>query len=301
MQIEIHAGGPTPAEIDDRVPRVALVTLRRCLALGQTRIGLGLLLLVVLIALVGPFFAPYTHSELVAAPFAKPSSTVLLGTDYLGHDVLSRLLWGGRSVLWMSLGAAALGVVAGTIVGLVAGYSRGYLDALLMRTMDLLLAFPTIVLVLLFISLIGTKLWLIVALIAVVWMPQVARVARGTTLEITQLDFIKASHAIGIPRRRILMREILPNIITPLMVEFGLRLTWSIALIAAISFLGFGIQPPSADWGLMVNENRNGLTLSPWGVVAPVLCIAVLTIGANLITEGVAQVVAGTDREGAAA
>jgi peptide/nickel transport system permease protein len=161
-----------------------------------------------------------------------------------------------------------------------------------MRLMDVILAFPQIVLVLLFISMLGSNLALIVGLVALSWVPQVARVARGVTADVVHREYVQAAEAIGLPRRRILMREVLPNVATPLLVEYGLRLTWSIAVIAAISFLGFGIQPPNADWGLMINENRNGITLQPWAVVAPAACIAIFAIGTNFVTEGISRAVA---------
>jgi len=186
----------------------------------------------------------------------------------------------------------------GVSVGLTAAYSRSVLDEVLMRSTDLLLAFPQIVLVLLFVSLIGPKLWLIVLLVALAWAPQVARVARGATLEVVGREYVESAEVIGVARWRILLREVLPNVASPLLVEFGVRLTWSIALVAGISFLGFGIQPPNADWGLMINENRQGITLQPWAVLAPVACIALFTVGTNLITDGIARTNAGIDRAG---
>ena len=196
----------------------------------------------------------------------------------------------------MAFAAASLGVSFGAAVGLLAAYSRSALDDVLMRGMDIILAFPQIVFVLLFVSLLGPKLWLIVLLVAFSWVPQVARVARGITSEVVQREYVESAEMIGLPRRRILVREILPNVTTPLLVEYGLRLTWSIALIAAVSFLGFGIQPPSADWGLMINENRTILTTQPWAVVVPALCIAMFAIGTNFIAEGLARAIAGVDR-----
>jgi peptide/nickel transport system permease protein len=156
------------------------------------------------------------------------------------------------------------------------------------------LAFPQIILVLLFVSMLGTKLWLVAVLIAVSWVPQVARVARGVTSEIVEREYIQAAEVIKTPARRILRKEVLPNIITPLAVEFGLRLTWSIALVAAISFLGFGIQPPNADWGLMISENREIITIQPLPLVVPAICIALLAIGTNFVTDGLARGVART-------
>jgi len=273
-------------------------TLARSLGYGRMRIGLGLVTFVVLLTLVGPLVAPHTPDELVGLPAEPPSGRFLLGTDYLGHDVLSRVLWGGRSVVWMAFAAATLGVAVGAAVGLLAAYSRSVTDDLLMRGMDVILAFPQIVFVLLFVSLLGPKLGLIVVLVAVTWVPQVARVVRGITSDIVHREYVESAELIGLPRRRILTREILPNVTTPLMVEYGLRLTWSIALIAAISFLGFGIQPPNADWGLMINENRTILTIQAWAVVVPATCIALFAIGTNLVAEGIARAIAGVDRRG---
>lgn len=273
-------------------------TMARSLQYGRTRLGLALLGFIVLLALVGPFVAPHAPDAVAGLPAQSPSGQFLLGTDYLGHDVLSRVLWGGRSVVWMAFVAATLGVTVGAAIGMLAAYSRGATDDVLMRGMDVILAFPQIVFVLLFVSLLGPKLGLIVVLVALTWVPQVARVARGITSDIVHREYVESAELIGLSRRRILAREILPNVTTPLMVEYGLRLTWSIALIAAISFLGFGIQPPNADWGLMINENRNILTIQPWAVVVPAACIAVFAIGTNFIAEGISRAVAGLDRQG---
>ncbi len=279
--------------------RRRLRTLRRSLRYGRVRVGVVLLGLVVLVALIGPLVAPHDPDAVIGLPASAPSGQFPLGTDYLGHDVLSRVLWGGRSVLWMAFSAATLGVALGAAVGLLAAYAGSIADDLLMRGMDVILAFPQIVFVLLFVSLLGPKLGLIVVLVAVAWVPQVARVVRGITSDVVQREYVESAELIGLSRWRILTREVLPNVTTPRMVEYGLRLTWSIALIAAISFLGFGIQPPNADWGLMINENRNILTLQPWPILAPAVCIGVFAIATNLIAEGVGRAIAGVDREGA--
>jgi peptide/nickel transport system permease protein len=278
------------------MPRSPVLT--RALGSARTRIGLALTVSVVLLALVGPLAAPYDPAAVVGLPYSGPSWHHLLGTDYLGHDVLSRVLWGGRSVVWMAFAGATLGVAVGAAIGLAAGYSRSGLDDVLMRAMDVILAFPQIVLVLLFVSIVGTKLWLIVLVVALAWVPQVARVIRSLTAEVSRREYVESAEANALPRRTILVREILPNVTTPLMVDYGLRLTWSIALVAGVSFLGFGIQPPNADWGLMINENRQGLTLNPWAVTVPAVCIAVFAVGTNFVTEGVARAVARTDADG---
>jgi len=291
------SGGLTLERLADMRHGPRMKTLTGALRYGRTRVGVTLTAGVVLLALVGPLVAPHSPDAFVGIPAQPPSWSFLLGTDYLGHDVLSRVLWGGRSVVWMAFAAATLGVVLGATVGLLAAYSRSHLDDVLMRSMDVVLAFPQIVFVLLFVSLLGPRLWLIVLLVAVSWVPQVARVARGITAEVVHREYVEAAEMIGLPRRRVLAREILPNVTTPLTVEYGLRLTWSIALIAAISFLGFGIQPPNADWGLMINENRAIVATQPWALVVPAVCIALFAIGTNFIAEGVARSIAGIDRQ----
>jgi peptide/nickel transport system permease protein len=272
-------------------------SLARALRQRQTQVGLVITLLVLGVALLGPLFASYEPSAIVGLPAQGPSSAFPLGTDALGRDVLSRVLWGGRNLVWVAFLATALGVFVGAALGMLAGYSRSWVDDALMRTMDIVLAFPQIILVLLFVSMLGTKLWLVAVLIAASWVPQVARVARGVTSEIVEREYIQAAEAIKVPAHRILRREVLPNIITPLAVEFGLRLTWSIALVAAISFLGFGIQPPNADWGLMISVTREIITIQSLPLLVPAACIALLAIGTNFVTEGWARTIARTTRQ----
>jgi peptide/nickel transport system permease protein len=275
------------------------MNLREVMRHVQIPLGLTITAVVVLIAVLGPLFAPHTPQEFVAAPFASSSMQPPLGADALGRDVLSRVLWGGRSVLWMSFAASVLGVGAGVAIGLFAGYSNSRASEVTMRSLDLVLAFPQLVLVLLFVSLLGASPWLVVGLTALAWMPGSARVVRGIVVEESQREYVQASRVVGLPRRQILFTEILPNLTTPILVEFALRMTWSIGLIAGLSFLGAGVQPPNADWGLMISENRNGLVVQPWATVVPVILIAVFTIGTNLIADGVARTIAGVDRLGA--
>ena len=272
--------------------------LRRAAALARTRIGLGICGLMLAIALFGPLVAPHSPTEFVAAPNTGPSSNALFGADALGRDVFSRWLHGGLTVLWLSLAATIVGIVVGTIVGLVAAYARNWLDDVLMRGNDVLLSFPQIILVLLAVSAIGPKLWLIVLTVGFTHAPRVARVMRGAGQEVVERDFIKAAEVVGEKRWRIVFGELLPNVTSPLLVELGLRMTYSISLVAAVSFLGFGLQPPAADWGLMINENRLSITVQPWAVFLPVLAIGLLTVGTNLITDGVARAAIGLDRGG---
>jgi peptide/nickel transport system permease protein len=250
----------------------------------------------VVFVVIGPWIAPHSPTEFVGRPFAPRSDNAWLGTDVLGRDVWSRVCWGGRSVLIMSVVATVLGVGAGIVVGLTTAYSTSIWSAATMRLMDLIIAFPQLVLVLLFVSLLGPSTPLIVALVALAWTPGTARVTRGIALEELQRDYVLAHEAVGLSRARLLVREVLPNLATPLLVEFALRLTWSIGLIAALSFLGFGVQPPDPDWGLMISENRGGLVIQPWATVAPAFMIVLFTVGTNLIAEGIARSIAGIDR-----
>lgn len=271
---------------------------RRALRMFRTRLGLALTVTVALVAIFGPLFAPHSPTAIVGTPFASPSSSAILGTDVLGRDVFSRLLWGGRSILTISLGATVIGSLLGLGLGLLAGYFRGAVDEVIMRLVDTVLALPGIVLVMVFISMTGPTPALIALLIGISHAPAVARIARGVTLEVSQRDFVLAAEALGVPRRRVILREIAPHLTTPMLVDFGVRLTWSIMIVAALSFLGFGLQPPTADWGLMINENRNGMSFQPWAVAAPAAMIALLTIGTNLLAEGVARAAAGADGNG---
>jgi peptide/nickel transport system permease protein len=293
------AASPIGALARRRRQRPLTLLLRRSLRQRRTKIGVTLVLLLVGVAVIGPLFAPHAPAAFAGAPYAHPSSGALLGTDSLGRDVLSRFLWGGRSILGLSAAATAIGLLLGISIGLFAAYSRGLLDDVLMRGMDVILAFPSIVLALVAVATVGPKLWLIVLVVGLTTMPRVARVTRGASLEIVERDYVHAAQAMGEPRRKILVGEILPNVTSPLLVEASLRLTYSIGLIAGLSFLGFGLQPPAADWGLMINENRQGLTVQPWGVVMPVIAIALLTIGTSLIGDGVARASAGIERGGA--
>jgi peptide/nickel transport system permease protein len=270
--------------------------LRRAASLARTRIGLAIVGLMLAIAIFGPLVAPHSPTEFVAVPNSGPSSTALFGADALGRDVFSRWLHGGLTVIWLSAAATIVGIVVGTVVGLVAAYSRNWLDDVLMRGNDVMLSFPQIIFVLLAVSAIGPKLWLIVLTVGFTHAPRVARVMRGAGQEVVERDFIKAAEVVGEKRWRIVFGELLPNVTSPLLVELGLRMTYSIGLVAAVSFLGFGLQPPTADWGLMINENRLSITVQPWAVFLPVLAIGLLTVGTNLITDGVARAAIGLDR-----
>jgi peptide/nickel transport system permease protein len=277
-------------------PRRRMALLADAMRLGRTRVGLVIVAVIVVVALAGPLVAPHSPTEFVAAPNSPPGGEAVFGADALGRDVLSRFLYGGRTVLWLAAASTLLGMVVGVVVGLIAAYSRNWLDDVLMRANDVLLAFPQIIFVLLAVSAVGPKLWLIVLTVGLTHAPRVARVMRGAALEVVERDFVKSAEVVGERRWRIVFGEVLPNVTSPLLVESGLRMTYSIGLVAGISFLGFGLQPPTADWGLMINENRLSITVQPWAVLLPVAAIGLLTVGTNLITDGLSRALAGIDR-----
>jgi peptide/nickel transport system permease protein len=259
-------------------------------------IGLGLAGFVVLLAIIGPSVAPDSPTAFVTLPFDVPSAHYLLGGDDLGRDVLSRVLAGGWLLLLMALGATAFGIIVGAIAGISAAYLRGRWDGLIMRTVDVILAFPSLVFALLLVSIIGPKIWLIVIAVGFTHAPAVARVLRSATLDISERDYVKAVELQGVKPTKVMRSEILPNLISPLMVESGLRLTYSIVLMAGLNFLGFGLPPPAANWGYMIQENRIGLNTNPWAVIVPAALIALLTIGTNTFTDAIARVAIGVDR-----
>lgn len=251
----------------------------------RTRIGLVLVLLIVAIALLGPLLAGSTR-EFVAAPFASPSEFGPFGTDVLGRDVWARFLSGGRSTLSVAVAATALGVGVGSLIGLGTALSSSFLSRWTSRALDLALVFPVYVLILVFVAVFGGGS--VVFVIAIAYIPIVGRVIRAAALEIVRREHVQYARLLGVSKWEILRRELLPNVTGPLSVEAGLRLTYAIAMTAALSYLGFGPRPPAPDWGSMISENQVGLQVQPWGVLLPVLTIAVLTIGTNLIAEGFA-------------
>jgi len=248
-------------------------------------VGLTLLTTVLMIALFGPFFAPHSITATVGPPGQPPSPSAPLGTDFLGRDVLSRLLNGGRSVVWLGGAATAFSYLLGVTVGLVAGYSRSIIDPILMRGVDVLLAFPALLILLLLVSGLGTHVWVLLLGVALVQLPGIARVIRTATLEASTRGYVEAAVARGEHMLAVLRREILPNIAPVLLADFGIRFGVSIVFIASMNFLSLGLTPPKADWGLMISENRDYIALNLWSVLAPALMLALLTISVNLTAD----------------
>ena len=284
----------TPEVLAERRPTASV--LRSALRLRRTQIGLALVIVLVGIALLGPRISPHDPNAFVGTPNTISVPGLLFGTDHIGQDVWSRFLSGGLSILTLAAAATALGLLLGVSVGLVSAYARNFLDDVLMRFMDVILAFPQIMLALVAIATVGPNPTTIILAVGLTTMPRVARVTRGAAQPIVERDFVAAAEAIGVPRYRILLSEVFPNVLSPLLVEASLRLTYAIGVIAALAFLGFTAHPGGADWGLMIQENYIALTVQPWGVVLPVAAIALLTVGTGLVGDGIARAAAGIDR-----
>jgi peptide/nickel transport system permease protein len=252
-------------------------------------VGVAILGFVIGVALIGPYAAPHSPTQSIGAILTGPSSAAPLGTDYLGRDVLSRLLYGGRSVIGLAAGATGLAYLLGLTIGLIAGYSRSIVDPLLMRTVDVLLAFPPLLFLLVLIAGAGQSVGVLILGVAIIQAPGISRIVRTATLEVSLRGYVEAAIARGERSIAVVAREVLPNILGPVLVDAGLRFTFSILITASVIYLGLGLQPPSSNWALMIGENRQYISLNYLAVVAPAAMIALLTIGVNLTGDAIAR------------
>ncbi|HZB40915.1 MAG TPA: ABC transporter permease [Ilumatobacter sp.] len=304
MSETLSAVSPATGDADGGAAAVAVAKppgiFRVALGMWRTRVGLIITMMLLFVAFFGRYFAPYGENEGIGVAM-KPASELdkdsLFGSGELGRDIWTRFLYGGRPILITAFLATLLALVLGTIIGLLAAYSRGVLDDVLMRTMDVMISLPQIILALVVVAMFGASNTLIILTVGMSTVPRIARVVRGSAVTVVERDFVGAAEALGEPRWRILTFELLPNITAPLLVEATLRLTFSIALVAAIAFLGFTADPLAANWGLMIDQHRSGLLGNqPWGTILPVIAVALLTIGTGLIGDGLSRAAAGIDR-----
>jgi peptide/nickel transport system permease protein len=253
-------------------------------------IGAGLVVVTVLLALLAPLLAPFSPTQPDALHVVEgPSGSHPLGTDQLGRDVLSRVLYGGRYALLISVSAAVLAVGIGTVLGILAAYRRGWFDEVLMRLLDAILSVPAILALLVVVSVLGAGAPVIVLAATVIYTPAVIRVVRAAAFSVVGLDYVSAARARGEGFAAIARREIWPNVFDVVMVEFAMRCSWIVLLVSSLSFLGFGANPPTPDWGLMVSENRTLLTVVPAATIAPIVALAALIVGLNLAADGIAK------------
>jgi len=258
--------------------------------------GLAILLLHLLIALLGPWLAPHDWTLQNGYQMLQPpSATYWFGTDHMGRDLFSRTLMGGREAITVTLLGTLLAVGWGGLVGMTLGFIGGRIDAWLMRFIDALLAIPWLLFLLLVIALAGQQTWTLVLTLGFFFGIAVVRVVRGATLEYVPRDFVLAARTRGESRFTIVVRELLPNVLDALLVETAMRWAWMLLAFSSLSFLGFGVVPPTPDWGLMIADSRGMISIAPWAVIFPALALSTLIISINLTADALAKAI-GLDR-----
>lgn len=242
--------------------------------------------LMIFIAIFGPLIAPYSEEAMLAAgSFAPISAENWLGTDYIGRDIFSRILYGARVTLGLSFLATVVAFTVGTLFGFTAATFSPLVDTIISRAYDIILSIPSIMLALVAIAALGTSAAVLIGTIGLIYSANVFRISRALAMDIKVMDFVEAARARGEGRLWIIVREILPNTVIPLSSELGLRLVFSVLAISGLSFLGLGVQPPTAGWGVMVRENMTGMMYGSPAALAPAFAIAILTISINLIVD----------------
>jgi peptide/nickel transport system permease protein len=272
--------------------------LRAVLQSAEGRIGFGIGAAVLFVIIFGRFFTPYPPNAIQVGPSAAgPSWSHLLGTDALGRDVLSRLLVGGGAIIVIPLIAVTIAWLLGLTFGMLGVYRGGVIDALISRFLDLLLTLPPLLIVLTLIGGAGTSSLVLVASLVLVYTPRMARIARGATQGVITSEYVQAAQARGERTLAILFREVLPNIISPTVADYALRITYGVIFIATLNFLGLGVQPPKADWGVMIHDHYGFFTSAPVATLAPAAAVALLSISLNLIADALTQHVTQAHRE----
>ena len=255
------------------------------------KFGLLVILIYIVVALFAPFIAPYGEAEVFPIPYAPWSSEFVFGTDQIGRDIFSRLIYGARNTVGIAVATTALAFIIGGILGLAAAIARGWLDQLLSRTVDVLMAIPSLIFALVLLSIFGSTVTNLIIIIAVLDSTRVFRLTRAVSINVVVMDYVEAARLRGEGLGWIMRREILPNIMPPLIAEFGLRFCFVFLTIAALSFLGVGIQPPTADWGSMVRENASLIQFAQYDLKAgltpllPAAAIALLTVAVNFVVD----------------
>ncbi|MFF2653725.1 ABC transporter permease [Streptomyces sp. NPDC058045] len=287
----LDSGSDTGTGTAPAAPAARAARVWRTLRSSRTALaGLAIVAVHVLIAVLAPLLTSYDPVGADAShALLGPSLEHWAGTDQYGRDVLARVLYGGRYALGVSVAATVLTVALGTIAGCAAALRGGWFDDVLGRVLDAVLSVPALLALLVIVTALGTGPAVIVLAIAVVYVPQVVRVVRGAALAVVPADYVTAARARGEGTWSILRREVLPNITDVVCVEFAMRASWVVLLISSLSFLGFGADPPTPDWGLMVAENRTAITVVPMASLAPIIALATLVVGLNLAADGLSK------------
>lgn len=260
----------------------------------SARFGMFAIALNIFVALFAPWIAPYSETEIVggiwepvmwSSAAVEHSPPVILGTDHLGRDLFTRLVYGARNTIALAILATTLSFVVGSLLGLLAAILKGWVDMLLSRIVDILMAFPTLILALVVLSVMGTSTAALIGVIAVINATRVYRISRAVAMDIEVMEFVEAARLRGEGLWWVMKDEVLPNALAPLVAEFGLRFCFVFLFVSALSFLGLGLQPPTADWGSMVRENAAAISFGILTPLIPAASIGFLTIGVNLVVD----------------
>ena len=251
----------------------------------SAKFGMLVVLIYSIVAIFAPFIAPYGEREILGRAFELWSDKYLLGTDNLGRDMLSRMIFGARNTIGLALSITILAFLLGSLTGMIAAALGGWVDQILSRIVDVLMSIPSLIFALLILSIFGTSVSYLIATITVIDATRVFRLARATAMNVVVMDYVEVARVRGEKLDWVIRKEILPNITAPLLAEFGLRFCFVFLFISALSFLGLGIQPPAADWGSMVRDNASLITFEDITPLLPAGAIALLTVAINFIVD----------------
>lgn len=273
-------------------------TLARMARMPGAVIGGVVLLLLLGVAFIGPLVTPLSPSEIVSLPGQPSTPNYPIGTDFLGRDVLSRLLAGGRTVVLIGFTATMISYLIGGALGIYVGLKGGLSDFVSMRVVDILLTVPGILYLMLLSSGLGSHNWVLVLGVIIVLFPPISRVVRTAAVSVAKMGYVEAALARGDGVLTVCRRDIFPNILPNILADFGIRFSVSILLVAGMNFLGLGLSPPAADWGLMTSENQSIISLNAWAVVAPASMLAMLSVSINLIADAYLRALSGPSGSG---
>jgi peptide/nickel transport system permease protein len=253
-------------------------------------LGTGIVLFWIIVALAAPLISPYSPTELIGKRLEAPSAVHWGGTDNLGRDVMSRIIWGSRVVLLLAPTSVFLGLLLGAPLGLLSGYLGGRIDTVIMRAGDLLISFPTLLIYILIIATFGSSAIIVVISVTIGVIPSITRIVRSLVMDERTRDYVSAARLRGEKLWFILFREILPNVSAPIIVDVCIRVGYAVMAVGSLGFLGLGIPPPTPDWGGMINEGRDWIFLQPWTVLTPAIALSSLVIGLIMIADGIREI-----------
>ena len=287
MSTNAESLAPARLARETKAPSMKRMTAMRLVRNPLGRVGVVILTIVVFVGVMAPVLAPYDPvAQAIGDELRPPSTSHLLGTDELGRDILSRIIYGARISLLVGIVAVGLGAAIGISSGLFAGYVGGWIETLIFRLWDTLMAFPGVLLAIAVSAILGRGLFNVAIAVAIISMPTYARLARGGMLAEREKDYVTAAHTLGQSRGRIIFQHILPNTLPPILTQVALGMAGAVFLEAGLSFLGLGTQPPAPSWGSMLADSRNYLRIAAWYGIAPGVAISMFLLGLNMLADG---------------